>query len=210
MTKEILHKEIPIPRVNEFPFEKGQKWAKGSYARTQSQVDEKRAKEFKERLPLGTVEYVKKMTFGIWCLTGPAEGQDTSVQSKSPLDTALDCLKPYIDEARLGQFKKQFRKELKQSFSSIGWSDYNPVRVKEKNIKIKQLVNEFALKGYDLHLEFVLHPDTAEPYNSLRFLAIRNKIHLHFTGKPLDMSKYQGPGSSRRMDMHLDIQVASA
>lgn len=202
MTGKILHKEIPIPMVNEFPFEKGREWAKANYAKAQCHVDEKRAKEIKDEFPLRTTAYAVKMTFGIWCLTGPSKGKD-----KSPLDTALDSLKPYIDEARLGQFKKQFRKELKQSFSSIGWSDYSPVRVKEKNIKIKQLMNEFALKGYDLHLEFVLHPDTAELYNSLRFLDIRNKIHLHFTGKPLDMSKYQGPGSSRRMDMHLDLQV---
>ncbi|MBA7529488.1 hypothetical protein ES705_21686 [subsurface metagenome] len=127
MTEKILHKEIPIPMVNEFPFEKGQEWAKINYAKARRQVDEKRAKEIKDEFPLKTVAYAVEMTFGIWCLTGPAGGK-----GKTPLDTALDCLKPYIDEARLGQFKKQFRKELKQSFSSIGWSDYNPVRVKEK------------------------------------------------------------------------------
>lgn len=202
MKEEILREEIPIPGVNEFPFERGQKWAKINYARAEHRVDKRRAKEIKDEFPLRTVAYAVEMTFGIWCLTGPSKGKD-----KSPLDMVLDCLKPYIDEARLGQFKKEFKKLMTQSFSSIGWSDYNPARVKEKNDQIKQLLNEFALKEYDLHLNFVLHPDTAESYNSPRMLAIRNKIHLHFTGKPLDMSKYQEPGSSRRMDMHLDLQV---
>lgn len=205
MSKEILHKEIFIPKVNEYPLERGQKWAKGSYARTQSQVDKQRAKEFKERLPLGTVEYVKKMTFGIWRLTGPSKGQD-----KSPLDMALDSLKPYIDEARWGQFKKQFRNELKQSFSSIGWSNYNPARVTQKNDQINELLKDFACAGMVIHLEFVLHPDTAEFFNSPRMLEIRSKIREFFTGKPLDKSLYQRPQQAddpRQMDMHLDIQV---
>jgi len=213
---KILHKEILIPKVNEYPIEKAQKWAHANYLRARAHVDKKRAKSIKEGFPLRTAEYVVEMTFGKWRLIGPPKGA-----AKSPLDIVLDYLKPYINPTRWSQPARTtkppvrsggFKKQLTLSFLIIYWRQYDPTVVKEENDKINQLLSEFALKEYDLHLDFVLHPDTAESNNSPRLLEIRSKIYLFFIGKPLDISKYQGQSQSdsiRLMDMHLDLQVVA-
>jgi len=65
MSEVILHKEIPIPKVNEYPFEMGQEWAKRGLAQALRQVPKWRTQWIKEEFPIRTAAYVEQMTFGL-------------------------------------------------------------------------------------------------------------------------------------------------
>lgn len=199
--------KIPIPKVNEYPFDKA------------------RAKFINEDLLINTADYCEQMTFGEYRLTGPSSGRD-----KSPLETVLECLRPYIIKAKWGQFKPKFTKQLKRAFTYICTSDYEPTSVKEMNdwintgrldapAPIHHLLAEFALhgepvqgepvKGFVPHLDFVLHPETAEYYSSPAMLAIRSRI-WGYAGITLDLNKYNQPprpGSPRQMEMYLSLEI---
>ena len=77
VNETILHKQILIPKYNLYPFEKGHEWTKRGYSSLLNLCD-------KQRANIETADYVEKMTFGKWRLTGPGQGQE-----KSPLETVL-------------------------------------------------------------------------------------------------------------------------
>jgi len=207
--KENEAQKITIPAVNEIPFERVEKWAKEYYRKAKAQVSRQRAKKIKEELPIEMAAYCEKMTFGKWRLFGPPAGRPAK---ESPLETVLECLEPYIKDSHWKQFKPKFTAQLKKpSFTAICNADYDPSMVKEVNERINQTLKEFALKGYDLHLEFVLHPQTAEYYSSPAMLEIRSGIWEHF-GIKIDRSKLRqspGPGRPRQMAMHFVLSVHS-
>jgi hypothetical protein len=204
--KENEAKKITIPAINEYPFEKVEKWAKGYYRKAETQVDSQRAKKIKDSLPIEMASYDVKMTFGFWRLMGPAFGRP---DKEAPLTVALDFIKPYAIKSQWGQIKPKFAKQLRTAFKAICNSDYNPEMVKEVNKDIADLLATFAK---EVSCQFVLHPETAESYDSPKILGIRSKIWEHFTGKPLDLSLYPTeavpiPGRPIQMEMYLDISV---
>lgn len=204
--------QVFIPKVNPYPYEKAKRWASKTLAMAQDKVNKEKLKNIKDSLPLKTANYAVEMTFGKGRLLSPSEDQE-----KSPMDMILDLLKPIIDRTRWGKFRWQFRKKLLQQFEIIGWFKYDMERIAKANGRINQLVTEFIKQdvvtfktGGASHLDFVPHPTTMEYFNSSRLLELRSKIYLHFTGKPLDLSKFQQnplPKTPRQMDMHLDLQI---
>lgn len=209
--KEILRKnvsiKVPIPGVNEYPFEKAERWAKGYYHKARTQVSRRRAKEIKEQLPVKTADYCEKMTFGLWRLIGPPPGRPAK---EAPLETTLEYLKPHTKPSKWGQFKPKFTKQLEQSFTAICNSDYNPAMVKEVNNSINQLLAKFAGEKVIIHLDFVLHPKKVEYLYSQRLLGITSRIWERLARIKLDLSKYSQPPrlhSPRQMEMHLDLSI---
>jgi len=84
-------------------------------------------------------------------------------------------------------------------------------------------LNKGGIKGGCVHINFVLKPETAEDYSSLRFflrtvspqdepVTIRSEIWMRWTGEPLDFSQFIKPESAppicRQMEMYLDIYPA--
>jgi hypothetical protein len=200
MKEIMLHKEIFIPKVNEYPFEMGYEWLKRGYTKLLLLGDEQRAN-------IETADYVEKMTFGKWRLIGSSSSHPDV--TAGPLDTTLECLKPYMSD--WGKFRREFTRELKITFEAICNSNYLPAMVKEMNDRINQLLGRFA-KEVIIHLDFVLHLETLESYDSPRFLELRSRIYEHYTGNPLDLSKYPHvttpiPGRPCQMDMHLDLSI---
>ena len=208
-------KEILIPKINQYPFEKADEWGKRGLAKALARVDKRRAEKITADLPIETAAHCEKMTFGDYRLTGPASGRD-----KSPLDVVLDCLEPHIIQGKWGKFRREFTRQLTLSFTAICNSDYNQVRVNQMNDSINQLLREFIIHPAPIHrgearlygrLEFVLHPETAESYSSPDMFKLRSLIWEHF-GIRLDPSQYQIsseliPGRPRQMDMHLALSL---
>lgn len=206
MKKEAKHWEAFIPGVNEYPYEKAQKWAQGSLARSKAQQDnEVKVKHTQEKLPRKTANYAIEMTFGKWRLMGP-RGDET----KSPMEQVLEYLKPVIDSSRWKEFKKQFKKKLLQQFEIIGWFNYAADRIDKVNGRINQLIGEFLSSDVSVSLNFVPHPTTAESFYTKRLVELRSKIMEHFTSQPLEAKSSQQMAGSQtpiQMDMHLDLEV---
>jgi hypothetical protein len=215
----ILHKEILIPKYNEYPFEKGHLWAKRGYAKALPKVDKRKAKFLKRDFQIRTADYVEKMTFGKWRLIGPPYQYNVGAAPRgrpnegehigSPLQIVLDCLKPYI--SIWGKFRVEFVYQIGEAFKVIHNSDYLPDIVKDRNEWIPKLLAKSANK-VSIKLDFVLHPETMESYNSPRFLEMRSKIWEHFTGEGLDKNDYIPvttpiPGRPIQMEMHLELSI---
>jgi primosomal replication protein N len=209
--------KIIVPAVNEYPFEKGHEWAKRSYASSLSQVNKRKIQFLERDFQIRTADYVEKMTFGLWRLIGPPSGHSTK---EAPLDIVLETLKPHIIKGKWGQFRREFIRHFKPSFIGIHNSNYLSDMVKDRNDHMNELVNRFTREDVvqfspdgASHMDFVLHPETVESYNSPRCLEIRSRIWDHFAGKPLDMNDHSQvttpiPGRPCQMEMHLDIQVS--
>jgi hypothetical protein len=209
---------ITIPAVNELPFEEAEKWAKQHYRRARAHVDWRKAEKIKEALPIDTADYAVKMTIGLWRLIGPSyhdnvgaaprgrpnKGEHSPArggQVGSPLQIALEFLTPYIVQSKSNQFKKEFTKQMKLSFTAICNSNYNPDMVKDVNGDVNRLVNQFLkspqpplIKGErkggltKTRIDFILYPETVESYDSPRILGIRSKIWEHLTGHAYGIS----------------------
>ena len=135
---------------------------------------------------------------------------------------------------RWGEFRRKFVCEIKIDFNAICDSDYDPAMVDEVNQRLNQLIGTYLhrrqeschaelvsasietpkqVRG-DISCHFVLRPETAEDYSSLRFLTIRSGIWMRWTGVPLDFSQFiKPPGAKpicRQMEMYLDMQVSSS
>lgn len=140
--------------------------------------------------------------------------------------------------ARPGRFRMQLRSYLMHAFALICQSNYQAEVIKEQNDRVNQLMNKFIRKDFVpfttagakrspddhrgglSHLDFVLHPETAELFNSSRLNEIRNKINAFFLGNqaiPLPRSvvfdkvkpsNFIGhPLQPIHLDMHLDLQI---
>lgn len=218
MGEIILHKEILIPKYNEYLFEEGQKWADRGYAQALLKVDKWQIEYLKRDFQIRAADYVEKMTFIKWRLTGPGQCQD-----KSPLDTLLEYLKPYIPN--WGKFRWNFADHLKEAFKAIHNFNYLPSMVKDRNGWINTVLAAYChaelvsasletpkqVRG-DISCHFVPHPETVESYDSPRFLEMRSLIWKHYTGEGYDLTKYVPvttpiPGRPCQMEMHLDLSI---
>jgi len=221
--------KILIPALNEYPLKDMKHWAKKAYAHARRQVHWRKVKKIKETMPIETAAYAEDKVFGNWRLVAP-DGPDKI----SPLQKVITLIRDEIVPTRWGQFRREFVREIKIDFNAICDADYDQKMVDEVNERLNQLLTKFIrttprpplLRGNSgkeksplekgdeggcVHLSFVLLPETAEDYSSLRFLTIRSGIWMRWTGVPLDFSQYLKPEGAkpicRQMEMYLDLSI---
>jgi len=75
-------------------------------------------------------------------------------------------------------------------------------------------LNKGGIKGGCVSVRYILKPETAEDYSSIKNLTIRSRIWERFTGKPLDFAQFVKPEGaqplSRRMEMFLEACLPQA
>jgi hypothetical protein len=82
---------------------------------------------------------------------------------------------------------------MKVCFNAICESDYDPSMVDEVNQRLNQLLAQYTCYADGVKINFVLKPETAEDYSSLKNLTIRSGIWERWTGKPLDFTQFIKP-----------------
>jgi hypothetical protein len=209
-------------------------------------VDGIPAKRIKDKLPLGAAEYAKEMTFGNWRLIGPEKpkgrnplniiqnwltgGEITTTDLRKKRDELLSGAPLSLVKAKQpGRFIVKLRAQLMRSLSLISKANYGPEQIQEENTVLNQLITEFARPGFcpfspggASHIDFVIHPETAEFYFSPLLNEVRNKINRFFLGTEPDtyldpaIAEGKNPadfigrsGHPLVIDMHLDIQISA-
>jgi len=229
-----VYTKIPLPALNPYPLKDIHRWAKMAYHMARVQVSRRKAQKIKEIMPIEMAAYAERMTFGLWRLLNPPQAD-----KKSPLQEVIELVREEIVPTRWGKFRRDFVYEIKIDFNAICDSDYDQKIVDEVNGWIKDLFtadssrtrtvrenprtqrNKIILPysprtprlcGESLPVvSFVLLPETAEDYSSLKNLTIRSGIWMRWTGKPLDFSHYiKSPGSpplARQMEMSIMVTL---
>ncbi|MDI6789043.1 MAG: hypothetical protein QME51_11785, partial [Planctomycetota bacterium] len=168
-----------------------------------------------------------------------SNGASELLREEDELISGSPCL--ITSPERLGRFRSQLHNLLKKAFRWICTSNYRPDAIKRWNDEINQLATDFREErfapfttGGASHIDFVIHPTSAEFRQSPRFNAIRQKIYRFFFGEPLHglIDRFAGLTASKtsestglnpadciggsiglkkhyvELEMHLDISVA--
>jgi len=61
--------------------------------------------------------------------------------------------------------------------------------------------------GVCVHLNFVLRPETAEDYSSMKNLVIRSAIWERWTGQPLDFSQFIKPPGAQPLSLQMEMDL---
>ncbi|MEK7310313.1 MAG: hypothetical protein AAB038_05800 [Planctomycetota bacterium] len=206
------------------------------------------AKRIKDSLSFSAAEYALKMTFGAWRFLGPIQGQGRGAfalaeaylcgqlkasslarpQDEITINQSVCLTTP----ARVNEFRMKLHNQLMHSAANIIDRRYADRVIRAENDAINRLINKFARKefvpfssGGSSHIDFVVHPDSIVPDDSLEIADIKYRIYESFLGQKMadhlksrcqithrvtKVRPEEYLGRSNKLfyaDMHLDVQV---
>jgi hypothetical protein len=230
--------KILIPAFNEYLLKDVKYWAKSAYAHARRQVHWRKAKKIKGYMPIETAAYAEDKVFGNWRLVAPSADNEKSplqqvitlirdeivptrwgeFRRKFVCELKLcfnaicdaDYDQKMVDEVnqRINQLISRYTRGVTTPRPPLFPPEADPPS-EERGSNEENPPYQRGTKG--VVINFVLLPETAEDYSSLKNLTIRSGIWMRWTGVPLDFSQFiKPPGAkplSRQMEMYLSLSL---
>jgi len=226
--------KILIPAYNDYPLKDIHRWAKKVYHQVYIKVGWRKAKKIKGIMPIETAAYAEDKVFGNWRLVAPvgANGRSPLQQALTWLRDEIvptrwgEFRRKFVRELKLAfnaicdsdydpKMVDEVNQRLNQLLSGYTRGGTTPSIPLSRQGGIPTATslgspsgNKGGIKGGCVSVRYILKPETAEDYSSIKNLTIRSGIWERWTGKPLDFAQFVKPEGaqplSRRMEMFLE------